>query len=40
MPMKRFGGVGDIANAVGFLMSDEADYFSGQSIAVDGDYQL
>jgi len=40
VPLRRFGAADDVANMVGFLLSDEANYISGQSIAVDGGYQL
>ncbi len=36
IPMKRLGKPEDIAKVVGFLCSDEADYVTGQVIAVDG----
>lgn len=36
IPMKRLGKPEDIAKVVGFLCSDEADYITGQVIAVDG----
>ena len=35
-PLGRFGTVDDIANAVAFLVSDEAAYITGQVLAVDG----
>ena len=34
--MKRFGSPHDVAAAVAFLASDDADYITGQVIAVDG----
>jgi 3-oxoacyl-[acyl-carrier protein] reductase len=34
--MKRFGSPRDVAAAVAFLASDDADYITGQVIAVDG----
>jgi 3-oxoacyl-[acyl-carrier protein] reductase len=34
--LKRFGTPEDVANLVAFLSSDEADYITGQTIAVDG----
>lgn len=36
IPMKRMGKPEDIAKVVGFLCSPEADYITGQVIAVDG----
>jgi len=38
VPMKRMGGVDDIAAAVAYLASDEASYVTGQEIVVDGGY--
>lgn len=35
-PLKRIGEPADIANAVGFLASKEADYITGQILNVDG----
>jgi 3-oxoacyl-[acyl-carrier protein] reductase len=35
-PLGHFGTVDDIANAVTFLVSDEAAYITGQVLAVDG----
>ena len=35
-PLRRLGRPVDIANAVLFLVSDEASYINGQAIAVDG----
>lgn len=36
IPMKRLGSPEDVAKVVGFLCSNEADYVTGQVIAVDG----
>ncbi len=36
IPMKKFGQVDDIANAVAFLASDESGYITGQVLCVDG----
>lgn len=36
IPLKRFGKVEDVANVVSFLVSNEADYITGQVIHVDG----
>ena len=36
IPMKRMGQPEEIANAVGFLCSDEAGYITGQVLCVDG----
>ncbi|HHT96422.1 MAG TPA: 3-oxoacyl-[acyl-carrier-protein] reductase [Clostridiales bacterium] len=36
IPLKRFGTADEIANAVGFLASDMANYITGQVIQVDG----
>lgn len=35
-PIGRFGSVSDIAGVVGFLVSDEAAYMTGQTLFVDG----
>lgn len=36
IPLKRFGAVEDIANAVEFLVSDKSAYITGQVLAVNG----
>ncbi|MBR1579131.1 MAG: 3-oxoacyl-[Selenomonadaceae bacterium] len=36
IPVGRLGRTEDIANAVAFLVSDQADYITGQVLAVDG----
>lgn len=36
IPVKHFGKAKDIANLVNFLVSQEADYITGQVISVDG----
>lgn len=36
VPMKKYGNVEDVANAVVFLASDYSQYITGQSINVDG----
>src|SRR6266550_3484841 len=36
IPLGRFGTVEDVANAIAFLVSDEASYITGQVIVVDG----
>ncbi len=40
VPKKRIGKPEDIANAVAFLASDEADYITGQVLVVDGGYTI
>jgi NAD(P)-dependent dehydrogenase (short-subunit alcohol dehydrogenase family) len=40
VPWKRMGEPEDIANAVVFLASDNADYITGQTIIVDGGWTL
>lgn len=40
LPLKRFGQADEIADAVAFLLSDNAGYITGQSLAVDGGLQL
>jgi 3-oxoacyl-[acyl-carrier protein] reductase len=36
IPLGRLGGVEDVANVVAFLVSDDADYITGQVVNVDG----
>jgi 3-oxoacyl-[acyl-carrier protein] reductase len=36
IPLGRFGTVDDVANAIAFLVSDEASYITGQVLVVDG----
>ena len=38
MPMGRVGRPGDIASTIAFLVSDEAEYITGQTLFVDGGY--
>jgi 3-oxoacyl-[acyl-carrier protein] reductase len=38
--LKRYGHVQDIANAVGFLVSDLASYVTGQVLYVDGGFKM
>jgi len=38
IPLKRYGTVDEIANAVVFLCSDAATYVNGQTLAVDGGF--
>lgn len=36
VPLKALGDVGDVSNAVSFLLSDEAKYITGQTLSVNG----
>ena len=36
VPLRRYGGVHEVANVVGFLLSDDASYVSGQTLYVNG----
>jgi 3-oxoacyl-[acyl-carrier protein] reductase len=36
IPQKRYGTPEDVANVVGFLVSEEANYITGQVIHIDG----
>ena len=38
LPMRRYGETGEIAHAVGFLVSREASYITGETLAVDGGF--
>ncbi|MDD3445140.1 MAG: 3-oxoacyl-ACP reductase FabG [Zavarzinia sp.] len=40
VPLKRFGGVDEVANGVLFLASDEASYITGHALSVDGGMTL
>lgn len=40
IPLGRFGSAVDIAEAVGFLVSDRAGFVTGQKINVDGGYTI
>jgi len=36
VPLRRFGTIEDVANAVTFLVSPEASFITGTVLAVDG----
>jgi glucose 1-dehydrogenase len=40
IPLKRFGDVDDVANAVTFVSSEAASYMTGTTINVDGAYSI
>ena len=37
-PLRRYGGPNEVANAILFLLSDEASYINGHVLAVDGGF--
>lgn len=40
IPLKRAGTVEEMANAVAFLCSSESDYITGQTLNVDGGFEM
>ena len=40
VPVKRFGEVNEIVNAIEFLLSDKASYIVGHTLVVDGGLSL
>jgi meso-butanediol dehydrogenase/(S,S)-butanediol dehydrogenase/diacetyl reductase len=40
IPLKRSGTLEDMAGAVVFLCSKDADYITGQTLNVDGGYEM
>jgi meso-butanediol dehydrogenase/(S,S)-butanediol dehydrogenase/diacetyl reductase len=40
IPLKRAGSPEDVAGAVAFLCSADADYITGQALNVDGGYEM
>ncbi len=40
IPMKRFGTAEEVANVIGFLVSDKASYITGQVISINGGLYL
>ncbi|MDP2571724.1 glucose 1-dehydrogenase [Vibrio penaeicida] len=40
IPLSRLGQVEDVANAIAFLISDNAGYISGDTLTIDGGYLL
>jgi NAD(P)-dependent dehydrogenase (short-subunit alcohol dehydrogenase family) len=40
IPLKRAGSAEDVAGAVAFLCSSDADYITGQTLNVDGGYEM
>jgi 3-oxoacyl-[acyl-carrier protein] reductase len=39
-PLNKIGSVNDIAQAVAFLVSDKADFITGQVVSVNGGYVI
>ena len=39
LPLNRYGTEEELANAIAFLLSDEASYVTGQTLAVDGGFE-
>lgn len=39
IPLNRYGTEAELANAIRFLLSDEASYITGQTLAVDGGFE-
>jgi len=40
IPLKRLGTSQDMADAIFFLCSPESDYITGQTLNVDGGYEM
>ena len=40
IPLRKFGTAADIAEAVAFLVSEKANFISGQKLNVDGGYSV
>jgi NAD(P)-dependent dehydrogenase (short-subunit alcohol dehydrogenase family) len=40
IPLKRAGSVEDMAAAIAFLCSSDADYITGQCVNVDGGFEM
>jgi 3-oxoacyl-[acyl-carrier protein] reductase len=36
IPLGRFGNIGEVAKIAAFIMSDDANYITGQVIQIDG----
>jgi NAD(P)-dependent dehydrogenase (short-subunit alcohol dehydrogenase family) len=39
-PMNRYGAADEVARAIGFLLSDDASYITGHTLAVDGGFSI